>query len=92
MPGPFPGQMQPSPEQMKQIQAQIAAEAEKAGMTVPQFIQHSRAQHAARLAQQGQQQPSPEQIRAMQAQITAEAEKAGLTVPQFIERQRQAQA
>jgi translocation protein SEC62 len=92
MPGPFPGQMQPSPEQMKQIQAQIAAEAEKAGMTVPQFIQHSRAQHAARMAQQGQQQPSPEQIRAMQAQLTAEAEKAGLTVPQFIERQRQAQA
>jgi translocation protein SEC62 len=90
--GPFPGQMQPSPEQMKQIQAQIAAEAEKAGMTVPQFIQHSRAQHAARMAQQGQQQPSPEQIRAMQAQLTAEAEKAGLTVPQFIERQRQAQA
>jgi len=89
-----PGQ-QPSPEQIRQIQAQIAAEAEKAGMSVPQFIERQKAIHNARMQQmqqQGQQQPSPEQIRQMQAQITAEAEKAGLTVPQFIERQKAAHA
>lgn len=82
-----PGQ-KPTPEQIRQIQAQIAAEAEKAGLTVPQFIERQKAAHAARMAQQ----PSPEQIRQMQAQITAEAEKAGLTVPQFLERQKQAHA
>lgn len=82
-----PGQ-KPTPEQIRQIQAQIAAEAEKAGLTVPQFIERQKAAHAARM----QQQPSPEQIRQMQAQITAEAEKAGLTVPQFLERQKQAHA
>ena len=86
-----PGQ-QPSPEQIRQIQAQIAAEAEKAGMSVPQFIERQKAIHNARVQQQQQQQPSPEQIRQMQAQVAAEAEKAGLTVPQFIERQRAAHA
>lgn len=98
-PSPFPPGMQlqpgqqPTPEQIRQIQAQIAAEAEKAGMSVPQFIERQKAAHAARMQQmqmQGQQPPTPEQIRAMQAQVAAEAEKAGLTVPQFIERQRAA--
>jgi translocation protein SEC62 len=97
-PSPFPPGMQlqpgqqPSPEQIRMIQAQIAAEAEKAGMSVPQFIERQKAIHNARVQQQQQQQPSPEQIRQMQAQVAAEAEKAGLTVPQFIERQRAAQA
>lgn len=89
----FPPGQQPSPEQIRQIQAQIASEAEKAGMSVPQFIERQKAAHAARMQQmqmQGQQPPTPEQIRAMQAQVAAEAEKAGLTVPQFIERQRAA--
>jgi translocation protein SEC62 len=87
-----PGQ-QPTPDQIKQIQAQIAAEAEKNGMTVPQFIERQKAIHNARMQQMQQQgQPSPEQIQAIQAQIAAEAEKAGLTVPQFIERQRAAHA
>jgi translocation protein SEC62 len=84
-----PGQ-QPSPEQIRMIQAQIAAEAEKAGMSVPQFIERQKAIHTARMQQQGQ--PTPEQIRQMQAQVAAEAEKAGLTVPQFIERQKAAHA
>lgn len=65
------------------MQARIAAEAEKAGMTVPQFIER---QKALAMQQQQGQQPSPEQVRQMQAQIAAEAEKAGLTVPQYVER------
>lgn len=77
-----PGQ-QPTPEQIRAVQARIAAEAEKAGMTVPQFIER---QKALAMQQQQGQQPSPEQVRQMQAQIAAEAEKAGLTVPQYVER------
>ena len=62
---PGPGQ-QPTPEQIQQIQRQIAAEAEKAGMTVPEYInqmrQQAMAQHQAQMrqqqmAQQQQQQP-----------------------------------
>lgn len=85
--GPFPPGMQPgqqpTPEQIRAVQARIAAEAEKAGMTVPQFIER---QKALAMQQQQGQQPSPEQVRQMQAQIAAEAEKAGLTVPQYVER------
>ncbi|KAM0724284.1 hypothetical protein Q7P37_000166 [Cladosporium fusiforme] len=85
-PGPFPPGMQPgqqpSPEQIRAIQARIAAEAEKAGLTVPQFIER---QKALASLQRGQQ-PSPEQVKLMQTQIAAEAEKAGLTVPQYVER------
>lgn len=38
-----PGQM-PSPEQIAEMQRRIAADAEKAGMTVPQFIEHLKRQ------------------------------------------------
>ena len=41
--GPMPGQM-PSPEQIAAMQRQIAIDAEKAGMTVPQFIEHLKRQ------------------------------------------------
>lgn len=71
------------------MQAQIAAEAERAGLTVPQYIERRRAAMAAGMQggpPQPGQQPSPEQIRAMQAQIAAEAEKAGLSVPEYVER------
>ena len=58
--GPFPplqpGQ-QPSPEQIRQMQAQLAAEAQKAGMTVPQYVERLKAQamqqHQMRQQQQG---------------------------------------
>lgn len=53
-----PGQ-QPSPEQIRQMQAQLAAEAQKAGLTVPQYVERLKAQamqqHQLR-QQQGQQQ------------------------------------
>lgn len=39
----MPGQM-PSPEQIAAMQRQIAIDAEKAGMTVPQFIEHLKRQ------------------------------------------------
>jgi len=64
---PHPGQM-PSPEQIAAMQRQIAADAEKAGMTVPQFIEHLKRQameQQARMQQQQQQQgpghPHPHQ-------------------------------
>ena len=50
--GPFgPGQ-RPSPEQIQMMQRQIAAEAEKAGMTVPEFVEHVKKQQIARMQQQ----------------------------------------
>ncbi|TPX18918.1 uncharacterized protein E0L32_011396 [Thyridium curvatum] len=59
-----PGMPRPSPEQIAAMQRQIAADAEKAGMTVPQFIQHlqqrAREQQAAMQAQQQQQQQGGE--------------------------------
>ncbi|KAI5868498.1 translocation protein [Durotheca rogersii] len=49
MPIPMaPGQM-PSPEQIASMQQQIAAEAQKHGMTVPQFIEHVKAQRLAQI-------------------------------------------
>lgn len=37
--GPMPGQMpRPSPEQIAAMQRQLAIDAQKAGMTVPQFL------------------------------------------------------
>ena len=50
--GPFgPGQ-RPTPEQIQMMQRQVAAEAEKAGMTVPEFVEHVKKQQMARLQQQ----------------------------------------
>ncbi len=69
MPGmPRPGQM-PTPEQIQAMQRQLAQDAAKAGMSVPDFIkqlqQRAREQQAAMQAQQGQQQggggPQPHQ-------------------------------
>ncbi|KAK3684511.1 Translocation protein S62 [Vermiconidia calcicola] len=54
-----PGQ-QPSAEQIRQMQAQLAAEAQKAGMTVPQYVEKLKAQamqqHQIRQQQAQQQQ------------------------------------
>jgi hypothetical protein len=55
---PQPGQM-PSPEQIAAMQRQLAIDAEKAGMTVPQFIEGLKkkaAENQARMQQQMQQQ------------------------------------
>ena len=65
-PGPPPQGQQPTPEQIQQMQRQLAAEAEKRGLTVQQYIEELKAQamaqHQAQLraqqqAQQQQQQP-----------------------------------
>lgn len=65
-PGFVPGQ-QPTPEQIQEIQRRIAEDAQKAGMTVPEFIEHikrqaqeqqrMRAQQMAMQQQQQQQRP-----------------------------------
>ncbi|TKA24883.1 hypothetical protein B0A50_06612 [Salinomyces thailandicus] len=49
MPGPPPGLnlqpgQRPTPEQIQQMQQQIAVEAQKAGMTVPQYVERVKAQ------------------------------------------------
>ncbi|KAI0478919.1 translocation protein [Xylariaceae sp. FL0804] len=62
--GPMPGMpipvgpngQRPSPEQIAQMQQQIAAEAQKQGMSVPQFIEHIKAQRAAHIKNMQQQQ------------------------------------
>lgn len=64
--------VQPSPEQIQQMQRQLATDAEKAGMTVPQFIEklkaeaiakqqaaHQQRMAQAQAAQQQQQQQQP---------------------------------
>lgn len=61
---PGPGQ-QPSPAQIQAMQRQLAIDAEKNGMTVPEFIEFlKKKQQEAQMAQQqggqqGQQQPQP---------------------------------
>jgi translocation protein SEC62 len=59
---PPPGQ-RPTPEQIQEVQRRIAIDAQKAGMTVPQFIEHIKkqaAEHQARVrAAQAAGQPIP---------------------------------
>ena len=54
MPMPPPGQM-PSPEQIAAIQRQLAIDAEKHGMTVPQFVEHLKKQAAEQQAKMREQ-------------------------------------
>jgi len=60
---PPPGQ-QPTPEQIQQIQRQLAIEAEKHGMTVPEYIARLREQ----AMQQQQNQMRAQQMQQQQAQ------------------------
>jgi translocation protein SEC62 len=64
MPMPGPGQ-QPSPEQIQAMQRQIAADAEKHGLSVPEYIaklkEQAMAQHQAQLHAQQQQQQQQQQ-------------------------------
>ncbi|KAI0912521.1 Sec62 family protein translocation protein [Ustulina deusta] len=50
------GMPMPTPQQIQAMQAQLAAEAQKHGMTVPQFVEHIKAQRMAQMQQQMQQQ------------------------------------
>ena len=55
MPGPPPGMQQPSPEQIRQLQAQLQAEAAKHGLSVQEYVQKIREEQM-RMQQQAQQQ------------------------------------
>jgi len=55
-----PGQ-QPTPEQIAAMQRQIAIDAQKAGMTVPQFVEKLKQQALAQQQAQAQQQASQQQ-------------------------------
>ncbi|KAK3951544.1 translocation protein Sec62-domain-containing protein [Pseudoneurospora amorphoporcata] len=60
MPMPPPGQM-PSPEQIQAIQRQLAIDAEKAGMTVPEFVEQLKRQHQQMMMRQMQMQQQQQQ-------------------------------
>ncbi|KAL8382842.1 hypothetical protein RB595_006559 [Gaeumannomyces hyphopodioides] len=51
-----PGMQMPSPEQIAAMQRQIAIDAQRAGMTVPEFIEHIKKQQMERMRQMQQQQ------------------------------------
>ncbi|TKA74630.1 hypothetical protein B0A55_05968 [Friedmanniomyces simplex] len=74
-PGPFPplqpGQ-QPTPDQIRQMQQQIAAEAQKAGISVPQYVERLKAQ-----AQQNHQ-----RMQMMQQQQRAQQQQQGQQIQQ----------
>lgn len=55
-----PGQ-QPTPEQIQAMQRQLAIDAQKAGMTVPQFVERLKAQALAQQQAQQQQQAQAQQ-------------------------------
>ncbi|KKA31133.1 hypothetical protein TD95_000595 [Thielaviopsis punctulata] len=80
MPMPMPGQ-QPSPEQIAMMQRQLAMEAEKHGMTVPQFVEQLKRQafeqNMRRMAamQQQQQQQAAANGGAPQVEMTPEQQQ-----------------
>lgn len=62
-PGPQPGQIpmpqpgqRPTPEQIQAMQRQLAIDAEKNGMTVPEFIEHIKRQAQEQMRMRAQQQ------------------------------------
>lgn len=94
-PPPQPGQ-QPSPEQIQQMQRQLAAEAQKQGLTVPQFVeklkqqalQQQQAQVAAQQQQQAAAQQQQQQQQQVQQQITPGPPKPeALAVANFLKSQ-----
>lgn len=56
-----PGMARPTPEQIAAMQRQIAADAERAGMTVPEFIEHIKKQQMEMMRQQQMQQQQAQQ-------------------------------
>lgn len=56
-----PGAPQPSPEQLRAMQQQLAAEAEKAGLTIPQYIERLKEQMAAHQQRQAAAQQAAQQ-------------------------------
>lgn len=88
---PRPGQ-QPTPEQIQAIQRQLAIDAQKHGMTVPQFVEKLRAEQAQRQAQmaaqqQHQQQMAQQQQQPQQAQAPQPPTPAALAVAKFLKGQ-----
>lgn len=79
--GPFPpmqpGQ-QPSPEQIRQMQAQLAAEAQKAGMSVPQYVEKLKAQA---MQQHQMRQQQAQQQSQQQGQMQQQAAQPGEQIP-----------
>lgn len=62
----FPPGQKPTPEQIQAMQRQLAMDAQKAGMTVPQFVEKLKAQAIAQ--QQAQQQAAAQQQAQQQQQ------------------------
>lgn len=76
VPPPQPGQ-QPTPEQIQMMQQQLAAEAQKRGLTVPQYIEQLKAQAMQQHMQQQQQQQQMQGQQGQQQQGGAQPINAG---------------
>lgn len=57
---PMPGQ-QPTPEQIQELQRRITEDAQRAGMTVPEFIEHIKEQRMRMMQEAAQQQMAQQQ-------------------------------
>jgi translocation protein SEC62 len=88
--------LQPTPEQIQAMQRQLAIDAQKAGMTVPQFVETLKAQAIAKQRQQQQQQggqpapgqPQPQQQQQTQQPITpGPPNPAALALAKFLKNQ-----
>ncbi|RFU35669.1 hypothetical protein B7463_g635, partial [Scytalidium lignicola] len=80
-----PGQ-QPTPEQIAAMQRQLAIDAEKAGMTVPQFVEKLKAQAIAQ-QQQRAQAAAQQQAQAQQPITPGPPNPAALAVANFLRNQ-----
>lgn len=80
-----PGQ-QPTPEQIQAMQRQLAADAQKAGMSVPQFVEKLKAQAIAQ-QQAAQQQQAQAQQQQQQPINPGPPNPAALAVANFLKSQ-----
>ena len=81
----LPNGQQPTPEQIDQMRKQIAADAAKNGMTVPQFLEKLKEQQMAQQAQQQQAQQAQQQQ--MQPINPGEPTKEALALAKFLQSQ-----
>uniref|UniRef100_A0A0B7JHN8 Translocation protein SEC62 n=1 Tax=Bionectria ochroleuca TaxID=29856 RepID=A0A0B7JHN8_BIOOC len=87
----FPPGQQPTPEQIQQVQRKIAEDARKAGMTIPEFLEHLKKQAIQmRMAQQQQAQqaghPVKRALRALESPAYEKARKKNPLLPAITDR------
>jgi len=86
----LPNGQQPTPEQIEQMRKQIAADAAKHGLTVPQFLEKLKEQQMAQQQHQQQQQQAQQaqqQQQQMQPINPGEPTKEALALAKFLQSQ-----